>query len=257
MDSKITGSREVGNAKHRELREQSRLLQILLGSGATPLKPLCPREDLSTINPVTTIQRLIWTSISKWHDLKRLSKHNFGLQVAFSKNNAALLCNFVIKTRYPDEAAWLELDVANPLMTEWLTLSGAQVRNFELIETGLFKEISRMLKLGSTAKLYQPALSFSEPGPVLLFGLESGIVYTDRITGSLRGALRQDVAKSCLYTLTAPWYIKPQGYGSWVLPRSNHPAITWFYDQDGGRGGAVEELEKILARAEPRERLNF
>lgn len=99
-----------------------------------------------------------------------------------------------------------------------------------------------------------------EPGPALLYGLESGIVMiiNDPQTGLVAAAIREDVVTACLTEMTKPWYVKPKLYGKSVTPRSESGAVTWFYDQDpSGREGAVERLEEILERAKDRELLDF
>ncbi|KAH7346188.1 hypothetical protein BKA65DRAFT_477408 [Rhexocercosporidium sp. MPI-PUGE-AT-0058] len=231
------------------------LQEILVAGAATPLEPLSRVESLAEINPNIIIQRLIWTPVSKWYELKKLSKHNAGLRVAFSKDNAALLCNFVIKTRYPEEARYLGINLSAPLSTEWLIPTGQQVLSISNCEQKFWLWVREKLKLGEEEQLYEPAISFLEPGPALLFGLESGMVMIMKDSlGRVAGALREDVARECLVILTRPWFIKPKGYGMTVMPKSESGAITWYYDQDGSREGAVEAFDEVLARAEYSER---
>jgi len=116
------------------------------------------------------------------------------------------------------------------------------------------------LGLQGSEHLYNPAVTFMEPGLALLYGLESGIVMiiNDPQTGLVAAAIREDVVTACLTEMTKPWYVKPKLYGKSVAPRSESGAVTWFYDQDpSGREGAVERLEEILERAKDRELLNF
>ena len=203
---------------------------------------------------------MIWTPVAKWHDLKKLSKHNAGLRIAFSPENAALLCNFVIKTRYSEQAKYLGLDLSSALATEWLTPAGPQVVSLRNSEHKWWSIVVECLALEGSEHLYDPAVSFMEPGPALLYGLESGIVMiiNDAQTGLVAGAIREDVVMACLTEMTKPWYVKPKSYGKIIAPRSDSGAINWFYDQDpSGRDGAVERLEEILERAEDRELLNF
>ncbi|PVH74096.1 hypothetical protein DL98DRAFT_537734 [Cadophora sp. DSE1049] len=235
--------------------------EILIAGAATPLDQLSRDvEYLANMNSKITIQRLIWTPVAKWHDLKKLSKYNAGLRVAFSKDNASLLCNFVIKTRYPEQAKYLGLDLSAPFTTKWLTPTGPQVVSLRNSEHKWWSLVTREIGLGGSEHLYDPAISFMEPGPALLYGLETGIVMImkDVATGLVAGAVREDVVMACLTELTKPWYAKPKSYGRFIIPRSESGAITWYYDQDSSsREGAVERLEEILGRAKDREFLNF
>ncbi|KAL2059771.1 hypothetical protein VTL71DRAFT_10155 [Oculimacula yallundae] len=243
--------------------EHQSLLRILTAGGASPLSPLSRSEEsLKDVDPAVAIQRLVWTPITKWNDLKNLSKYNVGLRIAFSKSNAAFICNFIIKTRYPEEAKYLGLDIAAPVSSKWLTPSGPQVTTIKICERKFWLEIIAKLNLITNriteGHHYRPSISFMDPGPGLLYGLESGMVLInkDPKTGRVCKAVRCDVVQKCLHALTEPWYISPR-YELEVMPRSELGAVTWYYDQYGGREDAVEALEDILAQAEPRESLNF
>ncbi|KAH6714248.1 hypothetical protein BKA61DRAFT_576217 [Leptodontidium sp. MPI-SDFR-AT-0119] len=235
------------------------LQEILVAGATTHLEPLSRNaEILERMDPNITIQRLIWTPVSKWYDLKKLSKHNAGLRVAFSKDNAALLCNFVIKTRYPEEARYLGLDLSAPLSNQWLTPTGQQVLTISNCEQKFWLWVREELNLNEDEHMYEPAISFLEPGPALIFGLESGMVMIMKDSaGRVAGALREDVTKECMIILTRPWFVKPRGYGTAVMPRSESGAVTWFYDQEGSREGSVEALDEILDGAETPEFFNF
>ncbi|KAG4443056.1 hypothetical protein IFR05_001452 [Cadophora sp. M221] len=221
---------------------------VLVAGAFTPLEPLSRNVDILAQMPAKiAFQRLLWTPMSKWADLKRLSKHNAGLFVAFQKENAALLCNFVIKTRYRQEAEYLGLDISGPPSNRWLMPTGQQVLSLSNCEQKFWLWAMEELNLDEDEHLYEPSISFLEPGPALLFGLESGMVMIMRDSaGRVTAALREDVARECMVILTKPWFIKPKGYGKPVLPRSESGAITWFYDQEGSREGAVEALNEIL-----------
>ena len=156
---------------------------------------------------------------------------------------------------------YLGLDLSSPtLSTKWLTPAGPQVVSLRNSEHKWWSTVIDCLGLQGSEHLYEPAVSFMEPGPALLYGLESGIVMiiNDPQTGLVAGAIREDVVMTCLTEMTKPWYVKPKSYGKSLTPRSESGAITWFYDQDpSGREDAVERLEEILERAEDREFLNF
>ncbi|KAK0120305.1 hypothetical protein ONS95_011711 [Cadophora gregata] len=251
----------VSNANLTEHVDTIIFQELLIAGTTNPLKQLSrDPEHLERMSSATAIQRLIWTPIAKWHDLKKLSKHNAGLRVAFLKENAALLCNFVIKTRYPEQAMYLGLDPSASLSSKWLTPSGPQLASLRNSEHKWWSLVIHSQGLTGTEHLYEPGVSFMEPGPALLFGLEMGIVMIikDVETGVSAGAIREDVVIACLSALTRPWYVKPKAHGKIFTPRLESGAITWYYDQDpSGREGSVKRLQEILDRAEDREHMNF